>query len=485
MRVYNTMMSIRTGAGLFVILLLFTWYCEEVRGQNSPDLYLRAPDVVPGTLPEMRTVSYWTDKMEHPDQVVMTPAQIERMNRNYRQKMTVFTGLDSSIVQHISRQLRFSPGLVTTEPDLGSMTPAEISAVVRDIVDRQIQNLRRRSYGNRLGVRYSDSEVDTMVDEMAHDSISDNIATQPGITAKNSRLRVVPSIRPEYVGLSQTGKTRWDLWNLDIVPIGSPVRILHVSKTGAFLFVLSERGYGWIGSENIATGSGSEIESFAGAGDFIVTTGDRVPFYSDSNATYVSGWMRMGDRLPLADSDNPRQIKVPVRQVNGEFSVQEAWLAPDADVNLGYLSYTRRNVVVQVFKLLDTIYDWTGGWFGRNHATILRDIFSTFGFEMPSNGVFLSHFNTNTEIISSELDEETKYKTIFANEPFITFQTSNSGHSQLYLGEHEGQAIVFDTHGYGYENDDGEMLELRRSVVGTLTLPSYMLEQDLILTVIK
>ena len=120
-------------------------------------------------------------------------------------------------------------------------------------------------------------------------------------------------------------------------------------------------------------------------------------------------------------------------------------------MHVGYLPYTRRNIVTQSFKLLDNIYDWTGGWFGRNHATSLRDIFSTFGFDLPSNDVFLAQFNENTRQIPKDQDKTDKYEAMSRSEPFLTFITSASGHSQLYLGNYEGQVIHFDTQGYGYE----------------------------------
>ncbi|MEQ8954023.1 MAG: hypothetical protein RL120_07785, partial [Gammaproteobacteria bacterium] len=180
-----------------------------------------------------------------------------------------------------------------------------------------------------------------------------------------------------------------------------------------------------------------------------------------------------------------RQVLLPVRKTDGELATGIAWLAPDADVSIGYLPYTRRNIVTQSFKLLDNIYDWTGGWFGRNHATSLRDIFSTFGFDLPSNGVLLAQFNENTRLVPKDKDKVDKYEAIFTSEPFLTFITSASGHGQLYLGNHEGQVINFDTHGYGYENESGETLEIRRWGVSTLEIPAYMLKQDITLTEIR
>jgi len=40
------------------------------------DLYNRAPDVLPGTTPEMRTTDYWISGMKNPDEVILTPDAI-------------------------------------------------------------------------------------------------------------------------------------------------------------------------------------------------------------------------------------------------------------------------------------------------------------------------------------------------------------------------------------------------------------------------
>lgn len=447
-------------------------------------LYLRAPEVLPGVLPAMRDTAYWVNRMKQPDKRLLTLTEIERMNARFRDKMSHLDALDGATARRIRRQLADWPGLVATMPDLNASPPAELSAVVRDVIEQQIQCLRRRPFGNRLGIGYSARELDAIQAELALDAVNPEKERATGILVRTARLRIIPAIRPEYVGLTEAGKTRWDLWNLDVLPIGSAVQVLHRSRSGGFLFVLSPRGFGWVKSEDVALGSKAMISRFTEAKPFVVTTGDRVPFYSSSDCKYVSGWLRMGDRLPRAGDDD-RRINVPVRRTSGEFAVEQAWLAPDADVHAGYLPYTSRNVLVQAFKLLDNIYDWTGGWFGRNHATVLRDVFATFGFDLPSNGVLLSLYGNKIEVLPVALDRRAKAARIAAHEPFITIETSNSGHSQLYLGQQDGQVFVFDTNGYGYRNEKGETLEVRRCVVGTIDLPNYMLKQDLILTELR
>ena len=53
----------------------------------SAELYKRAPDVLPGTLPEMRTTKYWINEMEKPDEVILSIGDIERMNEAYQEQI--------------------------------------------------------------------------------------------------------------------------------------------------------------------------------------------------------------------------------------------------------------------------------------------------------------------------------------------------------------------------------------------------------------
>lgn len=460
------------------------FYAQEPVKKHAPNLYMRAPDVIPGTLPEMRKASYWIDKMENPNQTIMNLGEIDEMNINFQKRMANVSQLDSTIIKRLQRQLRSRPGLVLSIPNLENMSALELSSITRKGIKNQINFLKRGNFGNILGIEYSESELEAFEREMFYDNIDNEISLKYGIAIADSRLRIIPSLRQENIGLININKTRWDIWNLAIIPIGSSVQILHISESGGYLFVLSEKGYGWIKSEMIALGSKSEIKKYTNSKNFVVAIGEKVPFYSDSTCTYVSGWCRMAAKLPIKNN-NPRLVLVPTRQLNGELSIQEGWLKPDADMSLGYLPYTRENVVLQSIKLLDYIYDWTGGWYGRNHGSVLSDIFHCFGFKLPSNGVLLSVYTKNPTIVSTKDGLEAQNMAIMSNEPFITIQVSKSGHSQLYLGNLDKMPIVLDTHGYGYTDESGNDLEIRRCVIGTVELPDYFLKQDITFIALK
>lgn len=447
--------------------------------KRQSDLYLRAPEVIPGTLPEMRKPSYWVSKMKEPDEVVLTYEEIEARNTAFHKRMANRSNeLDSVLNNRINKQLKSRPGLLAHIPDIDSMTSSELEDFTKEIVQNTASYIRSREFGNIMAITYSEEELTTIENEISYEGKRSKLTPQKAIVTTQSRLHIIPPVKPEYIGMFTNGRARWNLWNLDTLPMGTMVTILYTSKSGAFSFVLSERGYGWVASEELGINDAPERKLFIDGNKFVVCTGDRVPFYTDANCSMVSGWMFMGDRLPLVGS-NPRVISIPFRNTNGKLTIQEAWLKPDADVQIGYLPFTRRNVAEQAFKLLDNIYDWTGSWYGRNHATNIRDIYRCFGFQFPANGTLLAAYSERYLSVKPNEGRDAQFKAILSNEPFLTIQICENSHSQLFIGDYNGMPIGFDAHGYSYKDKEGNDLEIKRLVVGTIEMPNYFLEQEI------
>jgi len=55
----------------------------------------------------------------------------------------------------------------------------------------------------------------------------------------------------------------------------------------------------------------------------------------------------------------------------------------------------------------------------------------------------------------------------------------------LYFGEYNGEPIVFDTHGYRYNDSEGNEFVILRANVGTIVLPDYFLKQDVTFVELK
>jgi hypothetical protein len=444
---------------------------------TGADLYHRAPDVLPGTTPEMRTPAYWIARMAKPDEVILNSDAILKMNEDYARFISGPDPFRDVTSERVPDLAYWWPGHVNFLPDIGALSSKALADTVRSQVKIEINYLRSKPFGNAQAVEYSPRDIDRLEHEMAVDTIRDDMKPKSGISVRYARLRNVPSFFPQEQGILENAKTRWDVWNVAILKIARPVTVFYPSRSGEYLFVLCEEGYGWTRSEDIAFATAREVRNYVKSADFVVCTGDREQFYTDESCTVSSGWFGMGDCLPLASKTDPRRVLIPARKANGAFFTETAWLEKDADSSVGWLPYTRRNVVLTAFKLLDNPYDWTGAWFGRQHETTYRDIFSVFGFKLPWHGGLFTFFGKNKEVMKPDIGAESQYKMILQHEPFITVQ-SCGGHAQLLLGDVNGMPIVFDQHGYGYKDEKGQEVEVRRCCIGDARTPSYFLTRN-------
>ncbi len=464
------------------LLVVVTALCG-IAASSQGQLPERAPDVLPGTLPEMREPSYWIERMDDPDGVILTTREILDWNRRYREKVSEPDFFASIPEYRRSKLNHYFPGIALVERELHGLPERALADTVRRYIDIEIEYLRGREWGNSNDVKYAGWEIDELVEEMARDSVGGRAELRDAIAVRNTRLKNVPAFFPEKLGLVKSGaRARWDNWSIGVLQIARPVRVLHSSRSGEFAFIQCDIGYGWVRAEDIAFAGRDEMRRFVDPARFVVCTGDRIQVYSDESCTWSSGWIRMGDRLPLAVGSDRRSVLVPVRETDGSLAAGVAWLAEDADVSVGYLPYTRRNIVGTAFKLLDNAYDFTATFFGRQHETTYRDIFSVFGFELPWHGGMFSHYGDSEFVLDNEIGTESQYEKILEFEPFVTVMITlqdTGGHAQLLLGERDGVPIVFDQHGYSYEDGNGVELIVRRCVVDDITMPAYFLKRRL------
>ncbi len=450
----------------------------DVLPEPEDALYNRAPSPLPWIDAAMLDPAFWIGRMERPDEIIMSIADIEVMNAAWKERISRPDPFAGEPPHRKPNLIHWWPGFTLNTPDLSAFQPRAVADTVRTRIRDEIAYLNKQDYGDCLAIAYGPEQVKAFEAEMNLDGVGSTATVRHGIAVRPSRLRNIPSFFPQQIGLSQSRKTRWDLWNIGVVKIGRPVQVLHRSRTGEYLFVLSDAGYGWMRAENVAFGNRDEIDAFANATDFAVSTAGRTLFYTDESCLTSSGWFGMGTRLPLAPAGDGRRVRVPVRRMDGSFAVETAWLADDGSSHAGYLPYTRRNIIEIAFKLLGDPYDWSGAWFGRQHEKTYNDIFACFGFDLPNHGTLFTYFNdNNTRVLDPDEGRDTYYRVVGANEPFVTIQ-SCGGHCQLFIGEVDGAPIVFDQHGYGYPDDDGVWWEVRRCNIGDLRLPRYFLLRE-------
>ena len=141
-----------------------------------------------------------------------------------------------------------------------------------------------------------------------------------------------------------------------------------------------------------------ELFNYLKAEDFIVTTGKRVfTNYNPLDEQLSEVKFDMGIRIPLANiveiegdiyGQNPTGnfvVKLPTRNNSGNVEFKLALIARNEEVSLGYLPYTRENILVNAFKFLGERYGWGGMFNSRDCASLIMDVYRTMGIKLPRN----------------------------------------------------------------------------------------------------
>ena len=117
------------------------------------------------------------------------------------------------------------------------------------------------------------------------------------------------------------------------------------------------------------------------------------------------------------------------------------YIRKEADVSVGFLPYTARNVYQQLFKLEGTPYGWGDLFDGRDCSRLVMDVFSTFGFTMPRNSSRQAAFNLAGRKDTKGLSEKDRISILrnLGNRPALLYMP---GHIMIHLGVIDGKVYA-------------------------------------------
>ncbi|MCL2566868.1 MAG: SH3 domain-containing protein [Alphaproteobacteria bacterium] len=214
-----------------------------------------------------------------------------------------------------------------------------------------------------------------------------------GFTTRKTNMRSFPSHNSLY---ETPNDIEFDMSQETAVYSATPVVILHKSKDGNFIFVRTSNYAGWIDAQDIVYADKDSWESYIKAEDFIVITANKLmlsfnPY--DSNTSQMVFYM--GQKLPIIKNkpdfvDNQSTAgnfvaKIPIENSSGQLEFKLILIPYSEDVNVGYLPYTKENIIKQAFKMQGNRYDWGGHLGERDCSSFIQDIFNTFGINIPRN----------------------------------------------------------------------------------------------------
>ncbi|MFC1528379.1 SH3 domain-containing protein [Candidatus Latescibacterota bacterium] len=440
-----------------VIILLAVLVPLSFSQESKP---MHAPNTLPGVDPEMLTPGYWASLQKDADAVILSPEEIERFNDNVRKKRVVFRDyygkedpLKNNFISSTANGLVMNP----LQPlDLRDTIPGD-SLRIRFAKNSELLYSPTPLYGSpdfydgRLAI-YDTRMKDEVFEKMNMNNIPAVIRPRFGIIINHALVRQYPTPVPGY----HDNRSMLDRFQLTDLCIGNPVAVLHNSVDGDYLFVECPLARGWIAAGDVAFADRNTIRKLVEDKNFLMATAHRVPVYGDPGYKNFARHFYFSATMPLISHDsNGYKVKMPFRESDGSLGVDTGYIKPDADVHIGYLPYTKRNVLIQIFKLLNTPYGWHGQDNKRDCAGTMRVLLRCFGIKAGKNPAFILSASDNQFRMNPGLSTEEKMAEASKLEPVITM-AGNSGHISLFLGKaRNGKLYYIHQAGWGYKDDNG------------------------------
>ncbi len=450
----------KTYAKLSLLFAFIALYFAPQSGAQRPqeEKWDNAPKIVPNTTAEMQTPAFWVNRIQNPDKVVMTPAQIEQLNaRNRKLPPTVkdITGADYSIMGVIDSKLALGLQFNVEEPLKMKSFPGDS---LRALLTRHMNLLTKRTWYERRQMKYDQDVIDAFAENMNIPAVPSTVVPKYGILVKHTLNRAVPTNQAGY-GNPRSWLDEFQSTSLDGA---MPVAILHTSKDRTWLYVRSEIAFGWIPAENVAIGSAAEIQKYDDAKDILVALDHTIPIYGDPGFERFMMDFYLGSKFKLAGTTSSAyKVIVPVRRPDGSFATAEGWVKKDAKVSVGYLPYTQRNVIATMFNILYRPYGWADSDHEYDCCGSIREVLRTCGIKTGRWTSFELHATPNVTAFNRRTEKEKKYELLKGREPGITL-VGNAGHICMYLGEVDGREYVIHQGGYSYKGEDGVTYHFRR-----------------------
>ena len=414
--------------------------------------FKHAENTLPGVEPEMMRPEYWINLMDDPDGIVMNADEIDTFNKQLRSKKVSFPerfGKPDPLEKDFGTTLL--KGLI-----MNPLKPLDLPATIsgdslKSWIGYNVNFLNSRDFYDNRNVTYTAEMKRELIEKMNIGAIPDSITRRYGLIVNHSNSRYFPT---DFPGFSET-KWELDFFQATGVLIGSPVTVLHQSKDGDFYFVETEIVRGWINAKNIAIGDRDYIRSITDSQSFLMSASDKIPVYADKEHSIFSRHLYFSATMPLIGSHKSGYVVImPYRQQDGSLAVMNGFVRPDADIHVGYLPYTKRNVITQLFKLLNKPYGWGDQDNKRSCAGTMRVLIRCFGLKTGRHPSFLLSAPDTQTFIDPRLSTEEKLVEAAKIEPFVTMAGS-PGHVVLYMGKGlNGKQYFMHQAGWGYDDGD-------------------------------
>jgi hypothetical protein len=323
----------------------------------------------------------------------------------------------------------------------------------------------------------------------------------PAITVRRCDLRLMPTETPYFFDPAQAGQGYpFDFYQNSTLPLGAPVRVIHLSKDEQWGLVEHSSAMGWARLSNLAEVDGHFMAAWMDKPLAAVlrektpigrrSAGQSKASSENSGSLPLVEEAGIGALLPYSISDSkphPCAFELPAtaslrHSVAGSDSQSDSRTGPI--VNRNYMPpsaqkqqdggtitvyfpergadgkallrrcvldeteaapwpvlLTRLNIAGLGNRMLGQPYGWGGYEGNRDCSSLLRDLFLPFGLWLPRNSSAQAEYGKVTKL--SGLTAGAKEQAILhQGRPFLSL-IGLPGHIALYVGRYKNRAVIF------------------------------------------
>ncbi len=404
---------------------------------------------------EMTKASYWAELCDEPDKVLIDAEGIEKANQRI-----------------VKTPETYMCDLLNQEETYNATTRKQNLAKA---IDDDIKNSRLKAANGNYkevfldGEKLNDNDIEAFCEELKANILAANTEEEAtvkyGLCTKASELKMAPV--SGFVGFSATDTD--EEFTDSRLNVNEPVIIEAVTGDGKFYWGKTTNCSGWIRSDCVAICDSKEEwkDMWTKTGeDILVVTSDSItlaPSVYDETVSKIE--LSFATVLPLVPEDEmPGTVDdrgtwynyvvyIPTRDENGKFVRKMALISMNNKVSIGYLPFTKRNVLEVAFSCLGNRYGW-GGMYGLMDCSLYtRDIYKCFGFELARNTSWQRAMPVGN-IDLEGMDDKEKREAIDSCEPGTLLMFK--GHITMYIGSVNGKQYVISDTGSMAETEEAE-----------------------------
>ncbi|GAB2907843.1 SH3 domain-containing protein [Rheinheimera gaetbuli] len=368
---------------------------------------------------------YWLPGAQH-DKVLLSPQQITQRN---------------------SDTFALQPELQTLQSLPLALSKTELAAKID-----QVSAIPRSSRFYADGTELDSAAWQRYRALLALDMLQEANPLQFALVVKRTAVRAFPTRDRVF---NQQMNLDLDRFSETALFPAEPVAVLHKSQDDNWLLVQSYNYTGWVHRDDLAIGDKAQILAYSQREPFIVVSGAKVNTAFNPEVAAISELqLDMGVRLPLLNASetghrlygqNPAAsyiVQLPQRLDDGSLRLIPALIPRSADVSLGYLPFTERNIVTQAFKFLGERYGWGHDYNGRDCTGFISEVFRSFGLLMPRNSGQQGNGSFGRNIRFTNDDSSATDKLAALAQLQIGDLLYFPGHVALYLGHSNKEVFM-------------------------------------------